>query len=186
MSPGIWPALTPFLFCFYPLSSISIKPHPVFCVYPLFANLAGPQGQWQWGPFHQVCNRTAAACGHDTVNPAISGYFPKNIQKLPHCLPRKNKGKVTPFNTISISFSLFLVLARASYRPPCSPLTSVPTQQPRTQFLFRSPPFVQFPCHMTSPSPTTSWPPAVATRLTHHTALLTVSSLGPRPGHSRC
>lgn len=59
---------------------------------PLFANLAGPQRQWQWGPTHQVWNITAVEkSGHDTVNPAISGYFPKNIQKLPHCLPRKKK-----------------------------------------------------------------------------------------------
>lgn len=71
---------------------------------PLFANLAGPQRQWQWGPTHQVWNITAVEkSGHDTVNPAISGYFPKNIQKLPHCLPRKKKSKVTVFNTISIS-----------------------------------------------------------------------------------
>lgn len=97
VSPGIWSALTPFLLCFYPLSSISTKPRPVyFCQRgsspPLFANLAGPQRQWQWGPTHQVWNITAVEkSGHDTVNPAISGYFPKNIQKLPHCLPRKKK-----------------------------------------------------------------------------------------------
>lgn len=59
---------------------------------PLFANLAGPQRQWQWGPTHQVWNITAVEkSGHDIVNPAISRYFPKNIQKLPHCLPRKKK-----------------------------------------------------------------------------------------------
>lgn len=185
MSPGIWPALTPFLLCFYPLSSISIKPHPVFCVYPLFANLAGPQGQWQWGPFHQVCNMTEHHVGMTLLILLFLGISPKIFKSSPTVYQEK-KGKVIPFNTISISFSLLLVLARASYHPPCSPLTSVPTQQPRTQFLFRLPPLVQFPCHMTSPSLTTSWPPAVVTRLTHHTALLTVSSLGPRPGHSRC
>lgn len=100
-------------------------------------------------------------CGHDTVNAAISGIFPPNIQKLFRRLPSKKKAKLPVYHSFNLTLSRCLPLSSLVQSSPALPSHL----SPRTHFTL--PPFVQFRCHVILPSSKMSWPQAMATRLSH-------------------